>query len=98
MFNLGERVLPYLPSHAARNRARIVPALMPLAASTRPGDYYTNVQPETARKTPACYRNAYDAGAGYLGNPVGNKGLFASISPAQEEWYIRPTRGMKGWG
>ena len=51
MFNMGDRVLPYLPSYAVQDRAGIAPACMTLSASTRPGDYCTNVQPETARKT-----------------------------------------------
>ena len=59
-------------------------ALMTTSASTRPGDYCTNVQPETARKTLVYYGNAHDTGAGYLGNSVGTRG-FLQVSHIQGE-------------
>ena len=53
MFNLGERMLPYLSSYKVEDRVGIIPGVIMLAASLRPGDYWKNVQPDTARKTSA---------------------------------------------
>ena len=38
VFNLGKRVLPYLPSHIVEDRVGIFPGGMTLVASVRPGD------------------------------------------------------------
>ena len=72
MFTLGNRVLHYLPSHTVEDMVGIVPAVMTLVASLRPGDYCKNAQPGTARKTSAWHGNAHNAG--YLGNSIGTRG------------------------
>ena len=50
IFSLGEKILPYLPSHEVVDRVGMVSAIMTLGVSLRPGDYCQNVQFDTACK------------------------------------------------
>ena len=53
VFSLGDRVLPYLPSHEVVDRVGMVPSILPLSALLRKRDYCKNVAPDTVRKTSA---------------------------------------------
>ena len=51
MSSLGKDVLSYLSNPAVVDRVEMIPAVMTLRASLRHGEYFQNVQVETARKT-----------------------------------------------
>ena len=87
-------MLPYLPSPEVVDRVGMIPVIMTLGASLRPGDYCRNVQCDKVSNTSTWYGNAYDAGSAYAGAASGD-GYLASASHTTGEWYSCQARGTK---
>ena len=73
-------MLSYLPSPKVVDRVGIIPAIVTLGVYLRQGDYFWNVQWETAHKTSAWYGSAYGAGSAYIWAASGDGIYFASGS------------------
>ena len=51
MYNIGDQLLPYFPTHDLRERVGMSAAITMLTSSLRQGDYGPKIQWTTARKT-----------------------------------------------
>ena len=98
-YNVGDRLLPYFPTHILEDRVGMAMAITMLTATLREGNYGPHIQYATARKSRTWQRNIANSASGYLGDPhSGKQGeavRFQSCSVTDREWFQRFCTGMK---
>jgi hypothetical protein len=99
-YNIGDRILPYFPTHTLEAQVGMSAALTKPTSSLHEGLYGPNIQWATARKSRAWLKNLTNSASGYLGDPQpgrqGGTAHFQSCSVTDKERFQRFCAGTKG--